>query len=69
MYVLTMTDYFSKYVEAAAIPNKSAFSVARAIYKVYCRHGAPVSVICDQGKVCQPGRTAIFWHLIVAFTL
>ena len=27
-YVLTMTDYFSKYVEAIPIPDKSALSVA-----------------------------------------
>ena len=49
-YVLTMTDYFSKYVEGVAIPDKTALSVARAIYKVYCRHGAPSCIISDQGK-------------------
>ena len=49
-FVLTMTDYFSKYVEAVPIPDKTAVSVAQGIYKVYCRQGAPVSIICDQGK-------------------
>jgi hypothetical protein len=49
-YVLTVTDYFSKYVEAIPLKDKSAVSVAKCIYKVYCRHGAPVSLICDQGK-------------------
>jgi len=49
-FVLTMTDYFSKYVEAVPIPDKTAISVAQGIYKVYCRQGAPVSIICDQGK-------------------
>ncbi len=39
-YVLTMTDYFSKYVEAVPIPDKSALSVAQGIHKVYCRQGA-----------------------------
>ena len=48
-FVLTMTD-FSKYVEAVPIPDKTAVSVAQGIYKVYCRQGAPVSIICDQGK-------------------
>lgn len=48
-YVLTMTDYFSKYVEAVPLCDKSAMSVARGIYKVYLRHGAPVSIITDQG--------------------
>lgn len=61
-YVLTMTDYFSKYVEAVPIPDKSAVSVACGIYKVYCRHGAPVSIICDQGKefVNQVWKTICF---------
>lgn len=49
-YVLTMTDYFSKYVEAIPIKDKSAQSVARGIYKIYCRHGAPVHIISDQGR-------------------
>ena len=49
-FVLTMTDYFSKYVEAVPIKDKSAVSVARGIYEVYCRQGAPVHVISDQGK-------------------
>jgi len=46
-FVLTMTDYFSKYVEAVPIVDKSAISVASAIYKVYCQQGAPVHIITD----------------------
>ena len=49
-YVLTITDYFSKFVEAVPIEDKSGSSVARGIFKVYCRHGAPVHFICDQGR-------------------
>ena len=48
--VLTVTDYFSKYVEAIPIPDKSADSVAKGIYKIYCRQGAAVHIITDQGK-------------------
>ena len=40
----------SKYVEAIPIPDKSADSVAKGIYKIYCRQGAPVHIITDQGK-------------------
>ena len=47
-FVLIVTDYFSKYVEAIAIRNKSADSVAKGIYKIYCRQGAPVHIITDQ---------------------
>ena len=58
-----MTDYFSKYVEAVPIPDKSAISVAHGVYKVYCRHGAPVGVICDQGRefVNQVRIGSIVW--------
>ena len=49
-FVLTVTDYFSKYVEAVPIVDKSAISVVSAIYKVYCRQGSPGHIITDQGK-------------------
>ena len=49
-YLLTQTDYFSKYVEAIPLPDKSALSVAKALYKTYCRHGAPAHIISDQGR-------------------
>ena len=49
-YILTMTDYFSKYVEVVALPNKQAPTVAGGIFQVYCRQGAPVRIISDQGR-------------------
>ena len=49
-FILMMTFYFSKWVEAFALPNKSADSVPRGIYTVYCRHGAPNDIITDQGR-------------------
>lgn len=49
-YVLTMTCYFSKWVEAFPLPDKSAASVAGAIYAAYCRHGSPNDIITDQGR-------------------
>ncbi len=33
-YIITLTDYFSKWAEAAALPDKSAHGVARFIYSV-----------------------------------
>lgn len=49
-YILSMTCYFSKWIEAFPLPDKSARNVANALYKAYCRHGAPVSIISDQGR-------------------
>ncbi len=45
-----MTCYFSKWIEAFPISDKSAKSVAKALYACYCRHGSPNSIITDQGR-------------------
>ena len=49
-YIITQTDYFSKYVEAMPLPEKTAGSVAKALFQTFCRHGAPVHIISDQGR-------------------
>ena len=49
-YILTMTCYFSKWVEAFPISDKTAVTVARALYIAYCRHGVPNDIITDQGR-------------------
>ena len=33
-YILTMSDYYTKFVEAIPFPNKEASTVSKAIYKV-----------------------------------
>lgn len=33
-YIVTLTDYFTKWAEASALPNKSAESVATFMYSV-----------------------------------
>ena len=33
-YIITLTDYFSKWAEAAPLPDKTAIGVARFIYSV-----------------------------------
>ena len=35
-YIITLTDYFSKWAEAAPLPDKSALGVANFIYSVSC---------------------------------
>ena len=34
-YILTLSDYFSKWVEAIVLPTKDATGVANQLYKVY----------------------------------
>lgn len=50
-YLLIMTDYFTRWVEAIPLPNKEAITVAGVIYReIFCRYGAPESILTDQGK-------------------
>ena len=49
-YIFTATDYFTKWVEAFPIPNKSAAEVARCFQKMFASHGAMKAIITDQGR-------------------
>ena len=49
-YIITLSDYFSKWPEAAAIPSKEATCVASFLLEVFCRHGWPKIVLSDQGR-------------------
>ena len=44
-------DYFSKWVEAYALPNQEASTVADAVVKEWiCRYGVPLELHSDQGR-------------------
>jgi hypothetical protein len=46
-----MMDTLTKYVELVPLLNKEADTVANAIFdKWYCRFGAPLDIVTDQGK-------------------
>ena len=49
-YCITLTDYFSKWAEAALMPTKEAVHVANFLYKMFLRHGCPQEIISDQGR-------------------
>ena len=50
-YILTMTDAFSKFVRLVAIPDKTATTVARAIFTHWISIFGPMALlITDQGK-------------------
>jgi hypothetical protein len=50
-FILCMTDALTKYVKLVPLPNKEADTVANAIFdKWYCRFGAPLDIVTDQGK-------------------
>ena len=47
---MTIICYFGKWIEAIPIKDKSAIAAASAMFQTYFRHGAPASVITDQGR-------------------
>ena len=48
--IVVAVDYFSKWVEAEAIKDKTADTVADFLYQIVCRHGCCEIQINDQGR-------------------
>lgn len=50
-YIIVLSDYFSKWVEAYAVPNHMTLTVADKIVTVFfCRFGMPKQIHTDQGR-------------------
>ena len=49
-YIITLSDYFSKWPEAAPLPSKEATGVASFLLDTFCRHVWPKIVQSDQGR-------------------
>lgn len=50
-YILIMTDYFTKWVEAKALVNITDKEVQNFVWKnIICRHGLPYEIVTDNGS-------------------
>jgi len=50
-YILVVTDYFTRWVEAYSLPNQEATTMARVLVNEWIsRYGAPDVIHSDQGK-------------------
>lgn len=49
-YIITLIDYFAKWVEAKAIPNMRSEEVIKFLTEVFARHGPPEIIITDNGS-------------------
>ncbi|KAF7646637.1 hypothetical protein LDENG_00184400, partial [Lucifuga dentata] len=50
IYILTATDYFSKWVEAFPLKTKTTKEVARNLVSIIYRHSCPVRILSDEGR-------------------
>ena len=49
-YVVVFMDYFTKWAEAFAVPDKKAETVAKLLVEqIVCRHGIPEELLSDRG--------------------
>jgi hypothetical protein len=66
-YVVVMRDAFTKYVELAALPNKTEDQVAKVLFeRWFCRFSAPTVMVSDQGsKLCNElvNRLCALWDV------
>ena len=63
-YVITLTDYFSKWAEAAPLPSKHADGVAKFIYSVSIPAGITTNIqftteVLSTGDLCRFGSPEI----------
>lgn len=68
-YILTMTDYFTKWVEIIPVADQSAPTSANAMLnEVMCRYGCPLTIHSDQVR-CYESENANYLryvrHLLV----
>ena len=67
-YILAAMDYCTKWVEARALKDNSAKSVARFLYEaIMTRYGCPVELVTDQGGhfINAVLRELVTRHLII----
>jgi transposase InsO family protein len=49
-YILVVTDYYTKWVEAKALRDNTAQSTAKFLYEyIWCRYRCPIELVSDQG--------------------
>ena len=51
VFLLVVTDYFTKWIEAAAVAQIREVEVINFVWKnIICRFGLPKDIICDNGS-------------------
>lgn len=62
VHIFTATDYYTKWIEAFAIPNKTAKTVVGCLLEMFYRHGASSFILTDQGREFVNQVIAVFTY-------
>lgn len=55
-FIMVVSDYLTRWPEAFALPDATARTVAKTLFdEIICRHGAPLSLLTDQGPQFTDG--------------
>ena len=64
-YIIVATEYLTKWVEAAAVPDCTAKTTAQFIYQdIICRHGTPKEILTDRATSFQNELIAALLHIV-----
>lgn len=64
-YILSMSDYFTRWVELCPMPNQEAVTVAQSFVSTFVsRYGVPRQIITDQGRQFESALFQELCHLL-----
>ena len=64
--ILTIMDHFTKWIETRRLGSKEAKEGAKGIFSFYCREGAPVQIIFDNGST-SPFVMEVLLNIFIGF--
>ncbi|XP_056854988.1 uncharacterized protein LOC130509719 [Raphanus sativus] len=71
-FLLVLTDYFTKWIEAEAFQQVTRFEVEQFVWKdIVCRHGVPYEIVTDNGGQFISHDFKIFcdkWNIRLTFS-
>ena len=60
-YIIVLTDYFTKWVVAAAVGDATSKTVQEFVENIFLEHGSPVKLITDRGQCFIAGEMPAFY--------
>jgi hypothetical protein len=64
LYILVISDHFTKFVQFHAVKDTSAIETGRKLYKFICCYGIPERILSDQGTNFESDLLKYVWELL-----